>query len=103
MDSEEILRARDESLAHLRKIHGDDAETLIADARYGFISGLVKDVLKKPAVEKVTATDRIDRLVLNRWLGIPIFLAILYGLFQFTFTLSVPFMDWINAGFGWLA
>jgi ferrous iron transport protein B len=103
LDIEEIIRTRDESLAHLRKVHGDDAETLIANARYGFISGLIKDVLRKPAVEKVTATDRIDRLILNRWLGIPIFLAILYGVFQFTFVVSEPLMNWIDAGFGWLA
>jgi len=101
--SEEIIHAKDESLAHLKRVHGDDAETLIADARYGFISGLMKDVLKKPAIEKVTTTDRIDRLMLNRWLGIPLFLAILYGVFQFTFVVSVPIIDWINAGFGWLA
>ena len=103
MYSEEIIHAKDESLAHLKRVHGDDAETLIADARYGFISGLMKDVLKKPAIEKVTTTDRIDRLMLNRWLGIPLFLAILYGVFQFTFVVSVPIIDWINAGFGWLA
>ena len=48
MAGEEVIRVRDESLAHLKRVHGDDAETLIADARYGFISGLVKDVLKKP-------------------------------------------------------
>ncbi len=103
MDSDEIIRTRDESLTHLRRVHGDDAETLIADARYGFISGLIKDVLKKPAIEKVTATDRIDSWVLNRWLGIPLFLVILFGVFQFTFVVSAPFMDWIDQGFGWLA
>ncbi len=103
MDSEAIIRARGESLAHLRKVHGDDAETLIADARYGFISGLLKDVLEKPAIERVTATDRIDRLMLNRWLGIPLFLAILFGVFQITFIVSVPLIDLINAGFDWLA
>jgi len=103
LSNEEIIRTKDESLAHLRRVHGDDAETLIADARYGFIGGLMKDTLKKPAVEKVTATDRIDRLMLNRWLGIPLFLAILFGVFQFTFILSAPFMKWIDAGFGWLA
>ena len=54
MNGEEIIHAKDESLAHLRRVHGDDAETLIADARYGFISGLLKDVLEKPAVETVT-------------------------------------------------
>ncbi len=103
MDNEQIIRTKDGSLAHLRTIHGDDAETLIANARYGFISGLIKDVLKKPAVEKTTATDRIDRLMLNRWLGIPLFMAILYGVFQFTFIVSEPFMDWIDTGFGWLS
>jgi len=103
LDSDEIIRTRDESLTHLRRVHGDDAETLIADARYGFISGLIKDVLKKPAIEKVTATDRIDSWVLNRWLGIPLFLVILFGVFQFTFVVSAPFMDWIDQGFGWLA
>jgi ferrous iron transport protein B len=103
MDRAGIIRARDESLEHLRKVHGDDAETLIADARYGFISGLIKDVLKKPAVEKETATDMIDRIILNRWLGIPIFLLILYGVFQFTFVVSAPIIDWINTGLDWLA
>jgi ferrous iron transport protein B len=98
-----IIKTRDESLTHLRRIHGEDAETLIADARYGFISGLMKDVLVKPAVEKTTMTDRIDRLMLNRWLGIPFFLAILFGVFQFTFLVSEPFINWLGAGFDWLA
>ena len=103
MGSEEIFRSRDKSLSHLRSIYGDEVETVIADARYGFISGLMKDVLKKPAIERLTFSDRIDKVVLNRWLGIPLFLAILYGVFQFTFVVSVPFMDWIDEGFGWLA
>ncbi len=102
MDREEILRAKDESLAHLRSIYGDDAETVLAERRYGFISGLLKETLSKPAVEKLTTSDKIDKILLNRWLGIPIFLALLYGVFQFAFTLSVPLMNWIDAGFGWL-
>ena len=103
MDREQILRAKDESLAHLRKVYGDDAETVIADARYGFISGLIKDVLRKPAIDRITLSDQIDKVVLNRWLGIPIFLAILYGMFQFTFVTSGPLMGWIDRLFGWLA
>jgi len=103
LDSEQILRAKDESLAHLTRVYGDEAETVIADARYGFISGLIKDVLKKPAIDRLTLSDKIDKVILHRWLGIPILLALLYGLFQLTFTLSVPFMDWIDGGFGWLA
>jgi ferrous iron transport protein B len=103
LSGNEILKAKDKSLGHLRKIHGDDVETMIADARYGFISGLMKDVLEKPAVARVTITDRIDRLMLNRWLGIPLFLVILFGVFQFTFAVSAPLIDWISRGMDWLA
>ena len=100
MRNEEIIHASDHSLAHLRDIYGDEAETVIADGRYGFISGLLKDVLKKPPVDRFTMSDKIDKVLVNRWAGIPIFLGIMYLMFQFVFTLSVPFMDWIDAGFG---
>jgi ferrous iron transport protein B len=102
MNIQEIIRVKDKSIAHLRGVLGDDAETVIADARYGFISGLLKDVLKKPPIERLTLSDNIDKVVVNRWLGIPLFLAIMYGVFQFVFTLSAPFMDWIDGFFGWL-
>ncbi len=102
MSREQILEAKDRSIAHLRRILGDNAETVIAEARYGFIGGLLKDVLKKPPVERLTVSDNIDKVIVNRWLGIPLFLAIMYGVFQFVFTLSAPFMDWIGQFFGWL-
>ncbi len=102
MSREEIIRAKDKSISHLKAVFGDDAETVIADARYGFISGLLKDVLKKPPVERITLSDTIDKVVVNRWLGIPLFLAIMYAVFQFVFTLSEPLMGWIETFFGWL-
>ena len=103
MSSEEILKLRQEAVAKLQSIYGGDADMVIADARYGFISGLLKDVLKKPPVERLSLSDKIDKIIVNRWLGIPIFLGLMYLVFQFVFTLSVPFMDWIDAFFGWLA
>ena len=74
MSREEIIRAKDKSIGHLRGILGDEAETVIAGERYGFISGLLKDILKKPRVEKVTASDKIDQVLVHRIWGIPIFL-----------------------------
>jgi ferrous iron transport protein B len=65
LSDKEILKAKDEGLAHLKSIYRDDAETIIADARYGFISGLLKDVLAKPPVERLTLSDRIDRILVN--------------------------------------
>jgi len=103
MRQEEILQTTERSLAHLQGIFGDDAETVIAEKRYGFISGLLREVLQKPLIEPLTLSDKIDRVVLNRWLGIPIFLALMYSLFQFVFTLSTPLMGWIGQLFSWLA
>jgi ferrous iron transport protein B len=100
--NENVLKAREKSMAHLKSVYGEDAEMLIADGRYGFISGLLKDALKKPPVERRSLSDMIDKLIINRWLGIPIFLGLMYCVFQFVFTLSVPLMDWIDAFFGWL-
>ena len=103
MSREEIIRAKDKSIGHLRGILGDEAETVIAGERYGFISGLLKDILRKPRVEKVTASDKIDQVLVHRIWGIPIFLGIMYGMFQFIFTLSVPLMRLIDTGFSNLA
>jgi ferrous iron transport protein B len=103
LSRDEIIQARDKSLAHLRGIFGDDSETVIAEKRYGFIGGLLKDTLKKPLAEKVTTSHKIDRVLLHRIWGIPIFLGIMYGLFQFIFNAAVPLTDLIKAGLGRLA
>jgi ferrous iron transport protein B len=100
---EDVLKLQQEAVAKLKSVYGSDADMVIADARYGFISGLLKDVLKKPPVERVSLSDKIDKIVVNRWLGIPIFLGLMYLVFQFVFTVATPFMDWIDAFFGWLA
>jgi len=102
MSGDALLKARDESLARLKGMYGDDAETVIADARYGFISGLLKDVVKRPARDRVTASDKVDKVVVNRWLGIPIFLGVMWAVFQFVFTVSPPMMDALDGAFGWL-
>ena len=97
-----VQKTATESLAHLKSIFGDQAETVIADARYGFITGLLRDVLQKPTTEARSTSDKIDRILVNRWLGIPMFLLIMLGTFEFIFTLSRPLTGWINQFFGWL-
>ena len=87
----------EEALHHLRRAHGEDIEAHMADARYGLASGLTREVLKKPEVRKTELTEKIDRVVLNRFLGIPIFLAAMWLVFKLTFDLSAPFGDWIDS------
>ena len=83
--------------AHLAEVHESDTETLMADARYAQAAGLTREVLRKPEVKKRELTERIDRIVLNRFLGIPIFLAAMWLMFKLTFDVSTPFVDWIDA------
>jgi len=86
-----------EALHHLRRAHGEDIESLMADARYGLASGLTREVLVKPELRKMELTEKIDRIVLNRFIGIPIFMAAMWLLFKLTFDLSAPFGEWIKA------
>jgi len=87
----------DSVLHHLRRAHGEDIEALMADARYALAAGLTREVLQKPELRKLELTEKIDRVVLNRFAGIPIFLAAMWLVFKLTFDLSTPFADWLDA------
>lgn len=85
-----------EAVDHLGRAHGEDIESLMADARYGLANGLTREVLQRPEIRKEELTEKIDRIVLNRFLGIPIFLAAMWLMFKLTFDLSAPFGDWLD-------
>ncbi|MGD8717728.1 MAG: ferrous iron transport protein B [Candidatus Zixiibacteriota bacterium] len=90
---------------HLKRVTGDDAEVSIADHRYGFIRGLVEDAvrLRGPSAGRVTLSDKIDKVVTNRFLGLPLFLAAAYALFELTFKVADPLVGYLEAGLGWLS
>jgi len=85
------------SLEHLERAHGGDVEALVAEARYALAAGLTREVLTRPRLPRTDLTERIDRVVLNRYLGIPIFLLAMWVVFKLTFDVSSPFGDWIRA------
>ena len=84
---------------------GDDSETAIMDAKYGYIHGALQEagylIGKKNDTYK--ATHWIDAFVTNRWLGFPIFFLLLWLMFEVTFTLGQYPMDWIQSGVDWLS
>lgn len=86
-----------EAIGHLRNAHDDDLESIMAEVRYAQASGLTREVLKKPDIRKKELTEKIDAIVLNRFLGIPIFLTAMWLVFKLTFDVSTPFVDWIDA------
>ena len=87
---------------HLNDVFGDDVDAAVTDSRYGFIAGLMQESVQKPKIDKVTRSDVIDRVVTNKYLGLPIFLFIMWLTFEITFTVGAPFQDLIDAGFSWL-
>ena len=75
---------------------GSDTEALIADARYKYISVHFSTLYNRSGNKaKLTRSDKIDRVLTNRWLGIPIFLAIMFVVFHFTFSENFLFLRWL--------
>lgn len=79
----------------LQQHYGEEVDVLMADRRYTWIHALVGQVVQRPAGEQ-TMSDRIDQMVTHRWLGVPIFLAVMWAVFKITADVSAPLVDWID-------
>ncbi len=88
---------------HIGSVCGDSPEIILADRRYGFISGACTEAVHQTVEQRHEQSDRIDRVLLNRYLGLPIFAILMYLVFQFTFLLGNPMVDLLDQGKGWLA
>ena len=96
----ELLAAAEKSIAHLNKIYGDDVDVIIADQRYGWINGLVHEAVKRTRPDRMTKSDKVDRIVTHRLLGIPIFLIAMWVVFKLTTDVSAPYLDWVDGVIG---
>jgi ferrous iron transport protein B len=95
-----IFAILDAASEELTRFFHDDAATVICERRYGFITGALKEaVTEKKTLDRRDLTDRIDRVVLNKWLAYPIFALFMWGIFQLTFKLGAYPMQWIDSGF----
>ena len=99
-----IRQAREKAAARVLEETGDDAETAIMDAKYGFINGALTEARYRTGTKEDTylVTHTIDRVLSSKFFGFPIFFAILFVMFQTTFALGQYPMDWIDAGVEWL-
>ncbi len=102
IQSPEIHKEVEAEQARIEKVLGDSAEMIIADRRYGFISGACQEAVRSTVEARHTHSDRIDDIVIHRVWGLPIFLGLMYLVFWLTFTVGGPPMDWIDGLFGWL-
>ena len=78
----------------------DEIDILAADARYGFVNLMIKSAVCRLDEVSRHKTEKIDTLVLNRYLGIPIFLLVMYTMFMFTINLGTAFVDFFDQSVG---
>ncbi|KAF0129637.1 MAG: ferrous iron transport protein B [Bacteroidetes bacterium] len=97
-----ISRAVREETVTIERLMKDEVETVIADAKYGFVEGALKETYQEAIKEKKTKSRRIDSILTNRFLSYPIFLVVMWGMFQATFILGDYPMQWIEKLMGWL-
>ena len=110
----EELNIPAEKMAHIEndirnaeKELDDDAESIITNERYVYIGSIIKSCLKKNSDSRMTVSDRIDKVVTNRWLGLPIFALIMFLVYYISMApnaIGTKLTDWANDGLfgdGW--
>ena len=96
LNSPSIFTKLEESNKTIEKNIGFEADMSIVDKRYSFISSITEDVIKKPSKKQVTTTEKIDKIVTNKYLGIPIFALIMYCLYELTFIIGAGIQEWFG-------
>ena len=95
-DGPKIIEIKNNETARLKNILNEDSEQAVTDAKYGFISGALKETYRENRKEKNTATHVIDSVVTHRLWGFPVFFIILYLMFEGTYVLGEYPMQWIE-------
>ncbi len=91
------------SIKHLEGVYGDRLDILLADSRYGFISGAMKQTVRVEKPDRLYLSDKIDKVLTNRLLGPVILLGVLYGVYHFTFVGSEGLVGYFESFFAWLS
>jgi len=99
-----IIASAEKEIKRLEDNFYEDCATLVTDARYGFISGALRETMEanEEALSGKTISDRIDNILTHKYLGFPVFLFFLWVMFQTTFSLGDYPRHWIDLSVGWL-
>ncbi len=101
----EQLNHVEQDIVAAEKELDDDAESIITNERYVYIAEVLKGVYKKKDANTLSTSDKIDKVVTNRWLGLPIFIAVMFVVYWIAMVgVGAPLTDWANDGLfgdGW--
>ena len=99
----DILREIDKHRNFLVDRFDDDPEIVMTDERYGFIAGIIMEVLTTSTKQRVDISRNVDLVLTNRFVGFPIFIFFIWAMFQLTFSLGAYPMGWISSGINLLS
>ncbi len=100
---DEIITVTGKQIAKLEDIYKEDTETLVTDAKYGFVAGALKETFQEGGAQKRRSTEVIDNFMTHKVFGFPIFIFFMWVTFFTTFRLGAYPMDWIEQGVGWVS
>lgn len=102
-NQKEIKSALLKSIVNIEKHFQTDSEVVVSEHRYSYLHGAVSESVTRSKINKIQISEQIDSILLNKYLGLPIFIFILWAIFQLTFTLGEYPMNWLESGFTWLS
>lgn len=100
--SETIIEERDRNVVQIEELLLEDSETAFTNARYGFISGALRETYEQNKIKEATSTQIIDLFVTHKVLGFPIFILFMWIMFEATFRLGAYPMEWIENLVNWI-
>jgi ferrous iron transport protein B len=99
----DIVRHIEKHTKYLIDRFNDEPEIVMSDERYGFIAGIVKEIVTVSTKQRVDISRNIDLVLTNRFMGFPVFFLFIWAMFQLSFSLGAYPMDWLDSGIGMLS
>lgn len=99
---DEIFALKNKLVAKIEASHQEDITTIIANSKYGFVSGALRETFEEEESESTKLSTSVDTIITSKLFGFPIFIFIMWLMFWATFTIGQYPMDWIDSFVGWI-
>ena len=99
---DEIFALKNKLVAKIEANHQEDITTIIANSKYGFVSGALRETFEEEESESTKLSTSVDTIITSKLFGFPIFIFIMWLMFWATFTIGKYPMDWIDSFVGWI-